>query len=238
MMDRDRSNTMRVTSLVLLTLAAALAACQGRLEDPSRSPKPLTQLASQASHLTVTEARHVVAPGTGLTATGRLALRRFLDRVAGRNPQALHLTMSGTASEPLRTAVRREAISAGVDPTKITVVSSERAGERPGERSDPKGLAGLELIARVYAPGPPDCTNLSHVNIIDGDNTVSSNYGCVSQTNLEAMIADPRDLVRGESGGATDSELSSAAIDRLHQDKVKKLPAETAATPFTGGGAQ
>jgi pilus assembly protein CpaD len=233
MMDRDRSNTMRATSLVLLTLAAALAACQGKLEDPSQSPAPLTQLASPASRLTVTEARHVVVlsgSGTGLTAAERLALRRFLDKVAGRNPQALHLTMSGAAGEPLRTAVRREAISAGVDPTKITVLSSERA--------DRKGPAGLELVARIYAPGPSDCTNLSHINIIDGDNTVSSNYGCVSQTNLEAMVADPRDLIRGESGGATDSELSSAAIDRLHQDKVKKLPGETSATPFTAGAAQ
>jgi hypothetical protein len=46
----------------------------------------------------------------------------------------------------------------------------------------------------------------------------------VNRTNLTLTAAYPADLVRGSGVTGTDGVLAAAAIDRLHINKVKKLP--------------
>ncbi len=45
-----------------------------------------------------------------------------------------------------------------------------------------------------------------------------------NHANLTLMVANPADLVRGTGRGTSDGQLAAAAVDRLRQDKVKKLP--------------
>ncbi len=59
----------------------------------------------------------------------------------------------------------------------------------------------------------PNCPNWK----VRGPSSVSSNYGCAVNSNLAAMIADPNDLVLGQSGSVTgDANVSSKAI-RLYR---------------------
>jgi type IV pilus biogenesis protein CpaD/CtpE len=46
-----------------------------------------------------------------------------------------------------------------------------------------------------------------------------------NHSNLTLMVANPADLVRGTGTNTADGQLAAAAIDRLRNDKVKKLPA-------------
>ncbi len=46
-----------------------------------------------------------------------------------------------------------------------------------------------------------------------------------NRSNLALMVANPADLVRGTGAATGDGQLAAAAIDRLRNDKVKKLPA-------------
>ena len=46
----------------------------------------------------------------------------------------------------------------------------------------------------------------------------------VNHDNLVLMVANPADLVRGTGRGTSDGQLAAAAVDRLRNDKVKKLP--------------
>lgn len=56
----------------------------------------------------------------------------------------------------------------------------------------------------------PNCPNWSARR---GPSSVSSNYGCAVNSNLAAMIADPNDLVLGQTGSVTgDANVSSKAI--------------------------
>ena len=46
----------------------------------------------------------------------------------------------------------------------------------------------------------------------------------VNRTNLTLSAAYPADLVRGSGVTGTDGVVAAAAVDRLHINKVKKLP--------------
>jgi hypothetical protein len=46
-----------------------------------------------------------------------------------------------------------------------------------------------------------------------------------NRANLTLMVANPSDLVRGTGVTGGDGQLGAAAVDRLRNDKVKKLPA-------------
>jgi len=216
--------------LVLPILCAALAACEDN--GPDRLPV-MTPPSSVSAPIVVSEkvsslSLAVTPARDGLSETDRLNLDRFLVQAADGNPEAVHLTVRGAGADVLDGAIGREAVRVGIDPTKI---SADPARPAAGARM-------IEVTAHVYSVATRACPDTRHLTIIDSDNTGSSNFGCASAANLAAMIADPRDLSVGESGGRTDSEISNAAILRLLQDKLKKLPTESGATPLSGGGAQ
>ena len=62
-----------------------------------------------------------------------------------------------------------------------------------------------------------------------------------NEDNLRAMVAVPSDLVRGVSASEGTGQQAAAALDRLRNDKVRKLPDSGLAqvTPVsTGSGSQ
>jgi type IV pilus biogenesis protein CpaD/CtpE len=83
----------------------------------------------------------------------------------------------------------------------------------------------------------PNCPQTAHLNVVDSDNRVASDWGCASVSMLELQVADPNDLVRGRSGGETDSVITTAAIRRLETDKVKKLNAAPSTASVSGGSS-
>lgn len=62
-------------------------------------------------------------------------------------------------------------------------------------------------VARV--DGCPDWSQPSQPDFAA---STMSNYGCATNTNLAAMIADPEDLLRGKSSDATDPAVAAKAI--------------------------
>jgi hypothetical protein len=46
----------------------------------------------------------------------------------------------------------------------------------------------------------------------------------VNRTDLTLMAANPADLVRGHGTQTTDGQVAAAAVQRLHDNKVKNLP--------------
>ncbi len=55
-----------------------------------------------------------------------------------------------------------------------------------------------------------------------------------NRANLALQVANPADLVRGTGRTTADGQLAAAAVDRLRQDKVKKLPASDISTIAAG----
>ncbi len=83
------------------------------------------------------------------------------------------------------------------------------------------------VVSRMRAT-VPGCPDWSRDSTNEFEANTSSNYGCATNRNLAAMIANPADLVRGAPGTeTTDAALSYKAIDSYR----KKAP--TGATGLT-----
>lgn len=64
----------------------------------------------------------------------------------------------------------------------------------------------------------PGCPNWHKGDWPEGPSATSSNYGCAVNSNLAAMVADPSDLVLGQTGSGTgDATTASKAIQVYRQ---------------------
>ena len=84
----------------------------------------------------------------------------------------------------------------------------------------------VRIVASRATASVPDCPNWAPAEIAASGNT-SSNYGCATNANLAAMIADPTDLVRGQDGVNSGAATATRAIRSYRQ-----------ATPTGQGGLQ
>ncbi|MEW4467982.1 CpaD family pilus assembly protein [Parasphingorhabdus sp. JC815] len=83
----------------------------------------------------------------------------------------------------------------------------------------PSGAMRIVVSRSTAAvPGCPDWSNRSHT---DFQARTSENYGCGVNSTMAAMIADPEDLVRGQTRDGEDQAEASKAI-RAYRDKAKK----------------
>jgi pilus assembly protein CpaD len=184
----------------------AVAGCGAVPED-----EPAIAISESTAHFTVEG-----AAGTITDAQSR-ALQGFIRRIAAGRPENVHLVLRAVSSDRLVPAINRLAVAAGVQPSKIEF-------DQLSPDTVAKGNESVEVVAQTAVASVPDCPRLSHISdTMDYRNTISSNFGCAYQSNYAAMVSDKRDLAIGESGGLTDGLLTSAAIDRLHDDKVKKI---------------
>ena len=92
------------------------------------------------------------------------------------------------------------------------------------------------VITRATAsvPGCPDWSSKSSINF---NNATSSNYGCASNSNLAAMVADPNDLIKGTSGDHQDAASSARAI-KTYRERPPTGAGELKQTSTSGGGNQ
>ena len=96
--------------------------------------------------------------------------------------------------------------------------SSAEAGKAP--------YGAVRLIVRRASASVPGCPDWKDKQEATMSNGVSRNYGCATNGNLAAMIANPDDLVRGQS---TNSDLRTATSNMAIKTYREKAP--------TGSGA-
>ena len=91
------------------------------------------------------------------------------------------------------------------------------------------------IVSRTVAtvPGCPDWDEAPEVG---NRNTTGSNYGCAVNSNLAAMIADPADLVLGQSGSVSvDAATSSKAVDAYRRRIPSGYSGEVKSETTKGG---
>ena len=90
------------------------------------------------------------------------------------------------------------------------------------------------IITRTSA-SVPGCPDWSHTAEWNPSNSTNPNYGCATNSNLAAMIANPEDLIRGQEGtGETVVTTSTKAI-KTYRDKDPTGAGGLSAVS-TGGG--
>lgn len=120
---------------------------------------------------------------------------RYGDRVAIEDPSLYGAT---AARSVIRAMVERRGLLMSSD---VPVTTG----------SVPSGYLRV-TIARASAdvPGCPDWSTKYSSNVV---NATSSNYGCATNGNLAAMIADPNDLIKGATSQASDPAAATRPVN-------------------------
>ncbi|WP_422344320.1 CpaD family pilus assembly protein [Parasphingorhabdus sp.] len=79
----------------------------------------------------------------------------------------------------------------------------------------------MRVVVSRSTAAVPGCPDWSHRSHTDFQARTSANYGCGVNSTMAAMIADPEDLVRGQSRDGEDQAEASKAI-RAYRDKAKQ----------------
>jgi len=155
------------------------------------------------------------APGSDqLLAGDAVRLRRLAATHA--ISRADRITVAAAGGPDLATA-RAAAVAAELLPYGI-VVTGQPVGAAPyGDRAV---VAVDRTLVRL-----PDCPNWSKPNAsTDFTNTLASNFGCATVTNLGRMVANPTDLASGQPLGFVQATPAVAAIGRYQADRVPLAP--------------
>jgi pilus assembly protein CpaD len=91
----------------------------------------------------------------------------------------------------------------------------------------------VRLIVRRATASVPGCPDWSDKPETDQQLGLSTNYGCGVNGNLAAMIANPEDLVRGQT---TDSDLRTATSNRAISTYMEKKPTGSGELKTLSGG--
>ena len=144
---------------------------------------------------------------------------RYGDRIAIEDPSPYGSTM---ARSSIRAMIERRGLllSDAVPVTTGTVA--------------PGNLRVIVTRATASVPGCPDWSSKSSINF---NNATSSNYGCATNSNLAAMVADPNDLIKGTSGDHQDPASATRAI-KTYREKPPTGAGELKQTSTNGGGNQ
>lgn len=218
----------RYRRLAPLALVLALAACEpsgedmGTLTGPMPEAPPHVVVRDQERHLAV------ALRGNAAADAGEWArIDHFLGSAAPGRPDTVRLLVRGDAPPGAIDLVIRHALAMGYAENKIKVAPPTYL---PG-----RGGMALDLTTNVSVAILPNCPQTQHLNIIDRDNRVASDWGCSYVSAMELQVADPHDLIHGQDGGQTDSVMTTAAIHRLETDKLKKLDTISSTSSVAGG---
>lgn len=89
-------------------------------------------------------------------------------------------------------------------------------GENSGVFGAMPAVGSVMVYVERYTVTTPDCQRWSETSTSNPNNAPSQPFGCASQSNLAAMVANPRDLVTGERVGANpDTTRKSVKAYRL-----------------------
>jgi pilus assembly protein CpaD len=119
-----------------------------------------------------------------------------------------------SVDDPMRSSSSRAAVEGIAG--RYGLLVGDDAPVTPGAVS-PGTIRVVVSRSSATVPGCPDWSVKSETNLANG---TSSNYGCASNANMAAMVADPEHLLKGASGKGTTTVMSSTkAIESYREAK-------------------
>ncbi len=144
---------------------------------------------------------------------------RYGDRIAIEDPSVYGAT---SAQATVRSLIERRGLLVSND---VPVTTG----------AVPQGhLRIIVTRASAFVPGCPNWDSKSAVNLA---NATSSNYGCATNSNLAAMVADPNDLIKGARNDRHDPSAATRAI-RTYREKPQTGAGELRGEATSNGGGQ
>jgi pilus assembly protein CpaD len=114
------------------------------------------------------------------------------------------------------------------DRRKVVSKALTDMGFRKIEQLKDNGESGsVSVIVGRYVVTAPNCPDWRKPADADRGNTTLSNHGCSTVSNLGAMVAYPRDLLRGRKAGPADGDAAALGIKRYKAGEIIPLESET-----------
>lgn len=144
---------------------------------------------------------------------------RYGDRVSMEDPSRYG---NGAAARVISAMVEREGLlmSNAVPVTTGTI--------------QPGGVRVIVTRSSARVPGCPDWSTRYATNV---NNSTSANYGCATNSNIAAMVADPNDLIKGATADSNDPSAATKPI-KTYREKQPSGAAGLKGTTTTQGGGQ
>jgi pilus biogenesis lipoprotein CpaD len=212
---------MKMGSKGLLVLASLLmlSACDLRLNEHVMKAREANDL-RQANRVDMVQFKHQVNFDGGRDLPTDAEYDRFDNFIKSiQLGYGDEVTLIGSAQ------YRREAMAAYLERLGIPVTIKLEAGTK-----DELASNTVQVAVSRYVVTPPACPNWSNFDGNENRNTPGSNYGCAVDAGLGYMVANPRDLVQGQTPGPALSVPLLNAQKKYQQGKVT-VPASTG----TGG---
>lgn len=209
--------TRPISSALALSLGLALAACGGMATN--RSLDSIHQPVVERSAVTL----DVNTSSDGLPVSEQRRVAAWFEAMDLRYGDRV------SVEDPLERAETRTAVAdlAG----RYGLLLSDGLPVTTGDLQ-PGQARVVILRSRASVPGCPDWAGKSDASLGNG---ISAGYGCATNGNLAAMVADPEDLIKGRKG-STDTYIttSTTTIKAYTTGVGTKTSGGTAATT-TGG---
>ena len=225
---RPRS-LLRMPLLVIATLAIIAACAPGNSNwSPGESPKRNAVKWISFEH----EVRF--SGGDVLTAGERKRLQAFLARHDAGHGDDVMVGAFGTRTSggEILSAARREAAVLGEFRDPIL-----RPHMLPDVPTAAPWTGGVKVVLGRFVVIPPKCSDWSKPSDADPNNTVSSNFGCATATNLGLMLADPGDLRGGRAPGPADGAAGARLYRSYRDGNQQQTPAITPLVIQSGVGS-
>lgn len=192
-----RKNTFRksLASALTLSLALALGACGGMPTNQSLESvhQPVVSVTSYTLD--------VSAGPSGISIPEQRRMAGWFEALDLRYGDKIYV------DDPTRNPGNRAAVEAVAG--RFSMLVSDDAPVTQGNVM-PGTVRVVVTRSVATVPGCPDWSANSGANLKNG---LSSNYGCATNSNLAAMIADPSHLIKGADGDGSSVARGTKAVD-------------------------
>ena len=198
----------------LLLLAGVLLAAGCENPDLAAPAPPAVQVAPKLTRVQLATFDHDIhfAPhARTLTSAQATGLASFMTRNSIHEGDAVTVESAGSSSTP--TAARQSAVLAELRAFHIQAQSA----------TDPELAADtIRVHADRTVVAAPSCPDWSKAEADEPNNLPSSNYGCATEANLAAMIANPADLVKPKTDGKGDGVAVARGVELYRAGNLSK----------------
>ena len=197
----------------MIIAAAVVSGCSGAFNGPEQALSVAQQHPIAVDSQVVTLTIRDDASTDELSRLDKARLRAFADSYLRNGHGPLTITApSGSSSDihgqEVSADVRTYLNSIGV-PWSSMGGSSYRSGETDGR--------DVIISYTHYVATPSPCGIWEGLREADRRNIRSPNFGCATQNNLAAMIADPRDLIEANTLTDPDSNIRIRGVNAFRQ---------------------
>ncbi|HKT16648.1 MAG TPA: CpaD family pilus assembly lipoprotein [Stellaceae bacterium] len=215
-----------------LFLAAALLAT-GCTPQPARWTPAEAPKANKVDFVTVSHEVQFPAGASAPTSNEVTALSRFLENSAVGYGDQVTIDTGPRNGNPASDQLAARRLQA------VTVMLRQHGIEaHVAARPTVDGALarnGVAVTIGRYVVTPPACPDYSKPEADDFNNTPSSNYGCATTANLGLMVANPGDLVHGQTLGPADGDFAARGVQLYRNGQIAKTLAPELSGAAVGG---